>query len=135
MKALSLKQPWAELILQGKKTIETRKWKTHFRGTFLIHASLRPNIEEMNEFGFSALPTGCIVGMAELIDVIEYSTKELFDKDIDNHLVHLSNWTKKRYGFILKNVQRTKPISVKGQLNFFDVTIKDPQRKTTVQTD
>jgi len=36
MKALSLKQPFAELILQGKKTIELRKWNTKFRGEFLI---------------------------------------------------------------------------------------------------
>jgi len=40
MKALSLKQPYAELILQGKKKIELRTWNTKFRGEFYIHASL-----------------------------------------------------------------------------------------------
>lgn len=39
MKTLSLKQPFAELILSGKKKIELRKWNTSFRGEFLIHAS------------------------------------------------------------------------------------------------
>ena len=39
MKSLSLKQPWAELVIQGKKSIELRKWKTSFKGEFYVHAS------------------------------------------------------------------------------------------------
>jgi hypothetical protein len=39
MKCLSLKQPYAELLISGKKTIELRKWNTSFRGKFLVHAS------------------------------------------------------------------------------------------------
>jgi hypothetical protein len=39
MKCLSLKQPFAELLVSGKKPIELRKWNTKFRGKFLIHAS------------------------------------------------------------------------------------------------
>ena len=47
MKVLSLKQPWAELILLGRKTIEVRKWNTAFRGEFLIHASGNTDEEAM----------------------------------------------------------------------------------------
>ena len=43
MKTLSLKQPFAELILQGRKTIELRRWNTNLRGDFLIHASKNPD--------------------------------------------------------------------------------------------
>ena len=39
MKALSLKQPFAELVVEGKKKIELRNWNTKFRGDFFIHAS------------------------------------------------------------------------------------------------
>ncbi|MFZ0325921.1 MAG: ASCH domain-containing protein [Nitrososphaeraceae archaeon] len=39
MKCLSLKQPYAELLVSGKKTIELRTWNTKFRGKFLIHVS------------------------------------------------------------------------------------------------
>ena len=39
MKCLSVCQPFAELIVQGKKTIELRKWNTKFRGEFLVHAA------------------------------------------------------------------------------------------------
>ena len=38
MKCLSLKQPYAELLVSGKKTIELRIWNTKFRGEFLMHA-------------------------------------------------------------------------------------------------
>jgi hypothetical protein len=38
-KCLSLKQPYAELLISGKKTIELRSWDTKFRGEFLVHAS------------------------------------------------------------------------------------------------
>ena len=38
MKAITIKQPWASLIVEGVKDIENRTWKTNFRGTVLIHA-------------------------------------------------------------------------------------------------
>lgn len=38
-KCLSLRQPYAELIVSGRKTIEIRKWNTRFRGEFLVDAS------------------------------------------------------------------------------------------------
>jgi hypothetical protein len=39
MKCLSLRQPFAELLVSGKKTIELRKWNTNLGGKFLIHTS------------------------------------------------------------------------------------------------
>ncbi|MBI4144609.1 ASCH domain-containing protein [Candidatus Woesearchaeota archaeon] len=120
MKALSLKQPWAELILQGKKTIETRTWKTSFRGKFLIHASKTPNKAAMAAFGFADLPYGCIVGEASITDIKTYDTKTAWDEDADRHLA-LSEWTKKRYGYLLKDVKRITPKPLKGKLNFFEV--------------
>jgi len=39
MKALSIRQPWAWLLVEGFKDIENRTWKTNYRGSFLIHAS------------------------------------------------------------------------------------------------
>jgi hypothetical protein len=121
MKALSLKQPWAELLLQGKKTIETRTWNTAFRGPFLIHASKQVDAKAMEEFGFTHLPTGCIVGKAELIDVKPYYTREAFEADTKHHEVRYFDWLRPRYGFIVRNVQRCKPVPMKGKLNFFEV--------------
>ena len=39
MKALSIRQPWAWLIVHGRKDIENRSWRTKFRGRFLVHAA------------------------------------------------------------------------------------------------
>ena len=39
MKVLSLTEPYATLIKNGSKTIETRSWKTNYRGRLYIHAS------------------------------------------------------------------------------------------------
>ena len=121
MKALSLKQPYAELIVSGKKTIETRTWNTKFRGTFLIHASSKPNETRMLELKFNELQTSCIVGQAEIVDVKEYNNLSEWNKDNDKHCAPLKVWDKKRYGYILKNAKRIKPIPCKGKLNFFEV--------------
>lgn len=42
MKALTIRQPWASLIAHGVKTIETRSWRTHYRGPLAIHAGATP---------------------------------------------------------------------------------------------
>jgi hypothetical protein len=51
MKSLSLKQPYAELLISGKKTIELRKWNTNFRGHFLVHASKNVDKEKCESLG------------------------------------------------------------------------------------
>lgn len=122
MKALSLRQPWAELILLGRKTIETRKWNTKFRGRFLIHASGNIERDKCVEFNLdpSNLPRGAIVGEAELVSVKKYVSKQDFDKDLDKHWAE-GFYSKHVYGFILKNIKRIKPKPYKGKLGFFEV--------------
>lgn len=118
MKALSLKQPFAELILNGKKKIELRRWNTNFRGEFFIHASKIPDKKNMKKFDFKDLPLGFIVGKAELIDVKRYKSGEEFNKDKD---LHLADESFGKYGFVLKNVKRINPIiPAKGKLNFWE---------------
>ena len=128
MKALSLKQPWAELVVSGRKTIEIRKWNTHFRGEFLVHASLNTNKESEKEFGFSNLPIGCIVGKATLVDVKKYHTRAEFEKDSEQHFA--KGWfDPKAHGFILKNAERLEPKPLKGKLNFFETEWEEPHTK------
>ncbi len=117
MKALSLKQPFAELILQGKKKIELRKWNTHFRGEFLIHSSKKPDNKAMKKFGFKELPCGFILGKARIVDVKKYENnkKHSMDKSL-----HLADDTWGNYGFVLKNIKRIKPIKCKGNLGFWN---------------
>ena len=122
MKALSIKQPYAELILQGKKKIELRKWNANFRGEFLIHAAKNPDEPSMKKFGFYKLPLGEIVGKAELTNVRNYRNSKEFSEDQDLHLAS-QEWGS--FGFILRNpVRINPPIPAKGQLGFWEFEIK-----------
>lgn len=117
MKTLSLKQPFAELVVSGKKTIELRNWNTKFRGKFLIHASKIPDSKSMKKFGFDKLPVGVIVGEAELKEVKKYEKEKEHKKDMNKHLAN-SSWGK--YGFVLENIKRIDPIPAKGMLGFWE---------------
>lgn len=120
MKALSIKQPFAELILLGRKKIELRKWNTKFRGEFFIHASKIPDKEAMRKFNFNKLPCGFIVGKVNLMDVKKYNNEEEHKKD---ELFHLASNYFGNYGFILENPERIKEISCKGKLGFFEFNV------------
>lgn len=117
MKALSLKQPFAELVVSGRKTVELRKWNTKFRGTFYIHASKIPDRRAMSKFGFKDLPLGCIVGCATLVDVLVYDDTS-FAEDRDKHLAGSSFG---KFGFVLKDCKRLEKKYVKGKLGFWEV--------------
>jgi predicted transcriptional regulator len=121
MKVLSIKQPFVELILSGKKTIELRTWNTKFRGEFLIHASKNPDKEAMQRFGFEDLPTSKILGKVTLIDVKNYEETKDFEKDNNKHLAS-KNWG--GFGFILKDAKRISPIEINGKLGFWNYDLK-----------
>lgn len=72
MKALSFRQPWAELVLQGRKTMDLRSYTTHYRGRLAIHASQTVESDRCWEHDLNPdnLDTGGLVGTAELVDVI-----------------------------------------------------------------
>jgi predicted transcriptional regulator len=124
-KCLSLKQPFAELIVSGRKTIELRKWNTRFRGEFLIHASKSIDTQACRSCNIdaSSLVTGAIVGSARLYHVKLYQSKEEFIADQDKHFAIAAYMTHK-YGFLLADIKRFyKPIPLKGQLGFFNLNI------------
>ena len=122
MKVLSIKQPWAELILLEMKKIEISKWNTKFRGEFLIHASKNFDEESMKKFGFDKLPLGVIVGKARLVDVKKYNNDEEFEKDKNLHLA-AREWGS--YGFALENPKRLKLIPCRGNLGFWNLNLDE----------
>ena len=122
MKCLSICQPFAELIVQGKKTIELRKWNTKFRGEFLVHDAKNILEEDCKRMKISpkTVTTGAIIGKVNLVDVKKYdSDKEL---KVDKKKHHsISDNTKNKYGFILENPKKLRvPIEYLGKLNFFE---------------
>lgn len=91
MKAVSLIQPYATLIMLGYKQYETRSWQTAHRGTLAIHASAGkpkwarevaendPYIKralEKHGLTFDALPRGVVLGTA-WVDGMKHIDKPL----------------------------------------------------------
>ena len=122
MKVLSIRQPWASLIIYGYKKYEFRTWNTKFRGEFLIHAS--KGIEKENLKTFASLnipfPTGVIMGKATLDDVIPV-TKDFEDNLIkENKLLYGASKGRGGYAFKLTNIQKLdNEIPINGKLGFW----------------
>ena len=125
MKCLSVSQPFADLIISGKKTIELRTWNTNFRGEFLVHSPIKIRTEDCKRLKItSQLKTGVIVGKAEIYDVKVYKNTNEIKKDQRFHFAS-KNFQKKIYGFMLKNAKALRvPIPWKGQLGFFEVDLQ-----------
>jgi hypothetical protein len=125
MKCLSLKQPYAELLVSGKKTIECRTWSTRFRGEFLIHASKTVDIEACvyYKMDINLVVKGSIIGKALIYNIKKYVSNEEFVLDKNKHL-SLQNLRHNKiiYGFLIKDAVRfTKTIPYLGKLGFFEV--------------
>ena len=105
-KAISLKQPWANLVASGKKSIETRKWTTFYRGDLVICSSQKPNIH----------PAGYALCIAELYR-IEPMQKKHEKKACIKVYKGANAW-------FLRNLRPiTPPVSVKGKLGVFDLNL------------
>ncbi len=107
MKALSVKQPWANLIASGKKTIETRVWATDYRGHLLIVSSKKPKIE----------PAGHAIAVVELVDCRPMTME---DQDAACCPIYPG-----AFSWILRNIRRVKPFPVRGQLGLYDVDVSE----------
>ena len=91
--ALSVKQPWAALIVAGVKLVEVRTWATRRRGRILIHAGRLPDERPeawaqvtTPELRAAADLRGGIVGEADLTGCRYYDTAEAFADDAGRHL-------------------------------------------------
>jgi hypothetical protein len=126
--ALSVKQPWAALLVHGLKTVEVRRWPTARRGRVLIHAAGVP--DERPE-GWDLLPeelreaarlAGGIVGAAELTACLTYRTAEAFGADRARHL-NAPGWFQGPvlYGFAFANAVVLPFRPYPGWMRFFPV--------------
>jgi len=127
VKALSIRQPWAWMILHAGKDIENREWPTRFRGRVLIHASKGMTHSEWEDAWDFAHPIGCgrpwdtgltfdnierggIVGSVEIVDCVTRSD---------------SPWFMGTYGFVLRDPVVLPFQPYRGALGFFDVPNED----------
>lgn len=122
MKALSIRQPWAELIVQGRKTIELRTWQTSYRGRIAIHASQTVREEACIAYGLdpARVVRGALVGAVELVDILTLD-EAAWEALRDQHL-SLSDFPGPMFGWRLEAPQRLpQPIPIRGRMNLFNV--------------
>ena len=114
LRALTIRQPWAWLIVNGFKDIENRSRRTHYRGPILIHAGLSGAdlgdgvIEDLKAKYRITLPrevdVGGIIGVVDLVDCVER---------------HKSKWFHGPFGWVLANPRRLRFRDCKGALGIF----------------
>jgi hypothetical protein len=135
MKAISLLQPWATLLVSGRKLHETRCWATDYRGPIAIHASLGRQFlhlyaderfwRSITDLGFADrndLPRGVVLGIGELVSC--EPTCEVSTTRVD---LWFGDWRKidpngrRRYAWrIVMRECFTKPIPAKGRLGLWE---------------
>ena len=130
MKCLCVSQPFADLIVAGRKIVELRSWNTSFRGEFLVHAPLKIwNVDAKRLKIDKKFVTGAIIGKAELYQVKKYGSVKEIKADQKFHF-SLKQFQKNVFGFMLKNAEPYKiPIPCKGRLGFFDVDVTETSTK------
>jgi len=126
MKVLTIKEPYATLIKSGVKKIETRSWKTNYRGTIYIHAGISKitnKIKNNKELIclVDELNYGQIICSCELVDCI-LMTKEFIEKVKENHNEYITGlYEEGRYAWILDDIKIIKPIKAKGHLGIWNL--------------
>jgi len=122
MKVLTIKEPWATLIIEGYKEYEFRSWKTNYRGKLLIHAGMILNKNMLNRCSEYNLicNNGAIIGEVDIVDCIlvdcEFS-KKLHE---ENSNVYTSDYVG-LYAWKIENVKKyDEPIYVKGKLGLWN---------------
>ncbi len=129
MKVLSLTEPFATLIKNGIKTIETRSWKTNYRGKLYIHASstkipkeYRSNEDLMSLVDLNELNYGHVICCCDLVDCIQMDDNFINEirKNKNEYICGL--YSKGRYAWILKNIETLdNPIKAKGHLGIWNL--------------
>lgn len=127
MKVLSVIEPWATLIKEKKKFIETRSWKTSYRGELYIHASSKkiskkdPHILDLLELIPDVkMGYGNILCKCKLVDCV-YMDEKFLAKIKENKQEFLcGDYTLGRYAWILEDTKLIEPIFAKGNLGIWN---------------
>lgn len=148
MKVLTLTQPWATLVAIGAKKLETRSWRTGYRGPLLIHAAMgfpraakemcfeRLFAETMAQHGirkFGEIPTGVIVARVELVDC--FRTEDVQSAETESAIAlrgevdwdagnerHFGDYSPNRFAWLMRNVRATRHVAAKGALGLWTPT-------------
>ena len=127
MKVISIKEPFATFIKDGYKKIETRSWKTNYRGKLFIHASGKNIAKEFltNEYVVSLtnelnMNYGNIICRGNLVDCVYMDEDFLKLMKKNEKEFNLGLYELGRYAWIFEDVEPIYPIPAKGKLNIWN---------------
>lgn len=122
LRALSIKQPWAWLIVNGFKDIENRDNLKNFTGDFLVHAGASYDYDWILKFN-RTIDSIFFLGRIKLVQqnkgliqsggIIGYATITGFVEKSD------SPWFVGKYGLLIKDAKPLPFTPCKGKLSFF----------------
>jgi len=143
VKAITLTQPWATLVAIGAKRIETRSWRTHYRGPLAIHAAkalppewrisawdrrfaeLLESLCGLDQYGapdLAQLPAGMVLATATLAQCTPTDTLHPSGQE---HA--FGDFTPGRWGWLLENAQPLPtPITATGHLGLWNWSEAQP---------
>lgn len=123
MKTLSIRQPWATLIMLGEKDIEIRTWNAKHRGPLLIHTGKTSDGPAIDHFKILPEHYGYVLGYANLVNIKRYDNIGSFRADRNKH----KNWRDPDkfplFGWVFEDIKRIEPFQFPGKLSFFDVPV------------
>jgi hypothetical protein len=117
LKCLSVKQPWAHLIMTGEKDVENRSWATPHRGPLLIASTKHADPSALFKLELLGVkyPTdlvyGSVLGVVTVTDCAESSSRWATEGACHWHLAN-PQWF-------------PEPFPVRGAMGLFDVTVPD----------
>ncbi|WP_031386548.1 ASCH domain-containing protein [Desulfonatronum thiodismutans] len=119
--ALSIRQPWVELILLGRKSIEVRSWTTKHRGPLWLHAGMarERKLFQRIHLDEKQLAFGALVGRCELTDCMAFAPATWEQWRGRHH--NPGPLTGTLYAWLLENPARIPPIPMRGKLGLMRV--------------
>ena len=123
MKAITIKQPFASLIIEGYKEYEFRTWRTKFRGDILIHAGKGVDKKAMEKYKHlvSDCPSGCMLGIVKITDCIKIDdeAREMIkDNIVYDNVVNNKDWD--GFGFKIESIRKVENTPANGKLSLWD---------------
>jgi hypothetical protein len=120
--AISIRQPWAELILSGRKTIELRSWDTEYRGLLWLHTGKHFDTALDDRFELKNLPRGAFVGQVELLNISPVD-RERWDRWRPSHL-DSGRYQPGMFAWMLVTPERlSRPVPAPGHLKLFSIEL------------
>lgn len=116
MRTIVLRQPWASLVLEGRKTIELRTWTTKHRGPVLIVAGKGVDNDAAREHGWRSGPRGVAICIVDLVDVRIATTNDESDAGCRPDVTREFAWE-------IRNPRPVRQIPMLGRLGLYDVDV------------